>query len=218
MTMDFEVARRNMVASQIKTNEVTDPLVVDAIGRVPREAFLPAARQSLAYIDEDVKVSEGRWLMEPMVAAKLLQMADVQATDHALVVPCGAGYLAAVMAHMAGSVVAIEADAALRDAAAKVLTELGADTVAVVGGEIEKGCPDQALFDVIIFDGAVSSIPEAIVAQLADDGRLVAVETASGVGRATLIQRTGEAVGRRTDFDAHIPMLPEFAAGPAFVF
>ena len=216
--MDFTLARRNMVASQIKTNEVTDPLVIDAIGQVPRESFLPAARQSLAYIDEDVEVSTGRWLMEPMVAAKLLQMADIQKSDHALVVPCGAGYLAAVISHMAGSVVAVESDAAQRDAAAKILTGLGADTVAVVGGDIEAGCPDQAPFDVIVFDGAVSAIPDAIATQLADNGRLVAVDVASGVGRATLVQRTGEAFGRRTDFDAHIPVLPEFAGKPAFVF
>lgn len=207
-----------MVASQIKTNEVTDPLVVEAIGRVPRESFLPAARQSLAYIDEDVEVSEGRWLMEPMVAAKLLQMADIQATDHVLVVPCGAGYLAAVISHMAGSVVAIDSDPGARDAAGKVLTELGADTVAVVSGDIENGCPDQAPFDVIVFDGAVSQIPEAIMSQLADEGRLVAVETDSGVGRATLVQKSGEALGRRVDFDANIPVLPEFAGKPAFVF
>jgi len=207
-----------MVASQIKTNEVTDPLVVEAIGRVPRESFLPAARQSLAYIDEDVEVSEGRWLMEPMVAAKLLQMADIQATDHVLVVPCGAGYLAAVISHMAGSVVAVDSDPGARDAAGKVLTELGADTVAVVSGDIENGCPDQAPFDVIVFDGAVSQIPEAIMSQLADEGRLVAVETDSGVGRATLVQKSGEALGRRVDFDANIPVLREFAGKPAFVF
>jgi protein-L-isoaspartate(D-aspartate) O-methyltransferase len=200
MAMDFELARRNMVASQIKTSEVTDPLVIDAIGKVPRERFLPAARQSLAYIDEDLEVAPGRWLMEPMVAAKLIQLADVQATDHVLVVPCGAGYLAAVLAHMAGSVVAVEQEGAVRDAAAKVLSDLGADTVAVIAGDIQTGCAAQAPFDVIIFDGAVSEVPDGIAAQLADGGR------------------TGEAFGRRTEFDAYIPVLPEFQAKISFVF
>lgn len=218
MAMDFELARRNMVASQIKTSEVTDPLVIDAIGKVPRERFLPAARQSLAYIDEDLEVAPGRWLMEPMVAAKLIQLADVQATDHVLVVPCGAGYLAAVLAHMAGSVVAVEQEGAVRDAAAKVLSDLGADTVAVIAGDIQTGCAAQAPFDVIIFDGAVSEVPDGIAAQLADGGRLVAVESGGRVGRATLIQRTGEAFGRRTEFDAYIPVLPEFQAKTSFVF
>ncbi|NKB45100.1 MAG: protein-L-isoaspartate O-methyltransferase [Alphaproteobacteria bacterium] len=216
--MDFELARRNMVASQVRTNEVTDPLVIDAIGEVPREKFLPAARQSLAYVDEDLEVATGRWLMEPMVAARLLQLADVQRTDHVLVLPCGTGYIAAVLAHMAGSIVAAEEDGPTKESAAKLLAELGADTVAVVSASVAEGCPGQAPYDVIVFDGAVSEIPEGIQQQLADGGRLVAVVQTGPVGRATLIQRTGDAFGRRTEFDASVPLLPEFSAKPAFVF
>ena len=171
--MDFKLARRNMVASQIRTNEVTDSLVIDAIGTVPRERFLPAARQSLAYVDEDLEVAAGRWLMEPMVAARLLQLADVQGTDHALVLPCGSGYMAALLAHMAGSVVALEQEGPVKDGAEKLLAELGADTVAVVSGSVAEGCPGQAPFDVIVIDGAVSAVPESIRNQLADGGRLV---------------------------------------------
>lgn len=207
-----------MVASQVRTNEVTDPLVIDAIGEVPREKFLPAARQSLAYVDEDLEVATGRWLMEPMVAARLLQLADVQRTDHVLVLPCGTGYIAAVLAHMAGSIVAAEEDGPTKESAAKLLAELGADTVAVVSASVAEGCPGQAPYDVIVFDGAVSEIPEGIQQQLADGGRLVAVVQTGPVGRATLIQRTGDAFGRRTEFDASVPLLPEFSAKPAFVF
>jgi protein-L-isoaspartate(D-aspartate) O-methyltransferase len=216
--MDFKLARRNMVASQIRTNEVTDSLVIDAIGTVPRERFLPAARQSLAYVDEDLEVAAGRWLMEPMVAARLLQLADVQGTDHALVLPCGSGYMAALLAHMAGSVVALEQEGPVKDGAAKLLAELGADTVAVVSGSVAEGCPGQAPFDVIVIDGAVSAVPESIRNQLADGGRLVAVVQTGPVGRATLIQRTGDAFGHRVEFDASVPLLPEFSANPAFVF
>ncbi len=216
--MDFEAARRNMVASQVCPNEVTDPLVVEAIGRVPRERFLPAPRQSQAYVDEDIPVSDGRWLMEPMVAARLLQLADIQPADHALVVPCGSGYMAAVLAHMAGSVVAVEEDGAMRDGASKLLADLGADTVAVVSGSVTEGCPGQAPFDVIIFDGAVSDIPQNIVDQLADGGRCAAVVQNGPIGQATLIQRTGDAFGKRCEFDASVPVLPEFASKPKFVF
>ena len=216
--MDFELARRNMVASQVRTNEVTDPLVIDAIGQVPREKFLPAARQSLAYVDEDLEVANGRWLMEPMVAARLLQLADVQRSDHVLVLPCGTGYIAAVLAHMAGSIVAAEADGPTKDSAAKLLAELGADTVAVVSATVADGCPGQAPFDVIVFDGAVSEIPDELKQQLADGGRLVAVVQNGPIGQATLVQRTGEAFGLRTEFDASVPVLPEFSAKPAFVF
>lgn len=216
--MDFEQARRNMVASQVKTNEVNDPLVIDAISQVPRENFLPAARQSLAYVDEDLEISPGRWLMEPMVAARLLQLADVQPTDHALVLPCGTGYMAAVLSYMAGSVVAVEEDGPIKDGASKLLGELGADTVAVVSGAVADGCPDQAPFDVIVFDGAVSAVPAEVQQQLADGGRLVAVIQSGPVGRATLIQRTGDAFGRRAAFDASVPVLPEFAPKPSFAF
>lgn len=216
--MDFEQARRNMVASQVKTNEVNDPLVIDAISQVPRERFLPSGRQSLAYVDEDLEIAPGRWLMEPMVAARLLQLADVQHTDHALVLPCGTGYIAAVLSHMAGSVVAVEDDGPVKDGASKLLGELGADTVAVVSGSVVDGCPGQAPFDIIVFDGAISSIPQEIQEQLADGGRLVAIVQSGPVGRATLVQRTGNSFGHRTEFDASIPVLPEFAPKPSFVF
>lgn len=216
--MDFALARKNMVASQVCTNEVTDPLVVEAIGLVPRERFLPAPKQAQAYVDEDIPVADGRWLMEPMVAARLLQLADVQRSDHALVVPCGSGYLAAVLAHMAGSVVAVEEDGPVRDGASKLLAELGADTVAVVSGKITEGCPGQAPFDVIVFDGAVAEIPSDITAQLADGGRCVAVVQNGPIGQATLVQRTGDAFGTRPAFDASVPLLPEFAPKAKFVF
>ncbi len=216
--MDFELARRNMVDSQIRTNEASDPLVIEAIGKVPRERFLPTARQSQAYVDEDVPVAEGRWLMEPMVTARLLQLADVQRTDHALVVPCGSGYMAAVLSHMAGSIVAVEEDGKVRDGASKLLAELEADTVAVVSGSVADGYAGQSPYDVIAFDGAVSDIPQSILAQLGDGGRCVAMVQNGPVGRATLVQRTGEAFGRRAEFDASVPVLPEFAAKPGFAF
>ena len=216
--MDFELARRNMVASQIRTNEVTDPLVINAISQVPRERFLPVPRQAQAYVDEDVPVADGRWLMEPMVAARLLQLADVQRSDHALVCPCGSGYLAAVLSHMAGSVVAVEAEGPVWDGAAKLLAELNADTVAVVAGTVTEGYPGQAPYDVIAIDGAVSAVPQSILEQLADGGRCVAVVQNGPIGRAALVQRTGDAFGSRTEFDASVPVLPEFQPEPAFAF
>ncbi|MBT6959535.1 MAG: protein-L-isoaspartate O-methyltransferase, partial [Rhodospirillaceae bacterium] len=143
---------------------------------------------------------------------------DVQRSDHVLVLPCGTGYIAAVLAHMAGSIVAAEADGPTKDSAAKLLAELGADTVAVVSATVADGCPGQAPFDVIVFDGAVSEIPDELKQQLADGGRLVAVVQNGPIGQATLVQRTGEAFGHRTEFDASVPVLPEFSAKPAFVF
>src|ERR1700744_909052 len=99
--MDFAAARRTMVATQIKTSAVTDPLVVAALEAVPREAFLPPHMQTFAYIDEDLAVGKGRCVMDPAVLARLLQLADVQPEDRALVVAAGTGYSAAVLARMA---------------------------------------------------------------------------------------------------------------------
>ena len=216
--MDFSLARRNMVASQIRTNEVTDPLVIDAMAQVPREHFLPAARQAQAYVDEDVFLAEGRWLMEPMVAARLLQLAKIELSDHVLVLPGGSGYLAAGLSHMASSVVAVEANTSVREAATKTLGQLGADTVALVPGEVTKGCPAQAPFDVIVFDGSVAEIPDGILDQLADGGRCVTVIQNGPIGRATLVERSNDKFGQREEFDASIPAIAEFITKPKFVF
>lgn len=216
--MDFAAARRNMVASQIKTNRVTDPLVVDAISAVPREKFLPPEQRPFAYVDTDLPIAKGRVIMEPMVLARLLQLADVQTTDNALLVGAGAGYSTAVLARMASSVVALESDAELAARAGKTLAELSVDNAAVVTGDLTKGKPDQGPFDVIFINGAVDAIPEALKTQLADGGRLVCIVREGPVGRATLVTRSGEAYGQRAEFDAATAILPGFAKQPGFVF
>jgi len=216
--MDFAAARRNMVASQIRTNEVTDPLVVAALSEVPREKFVPPAQRGFAYIDEDLPVAKGRFIMEPVVLARLLQMADVQPTDIALIVGAGAGYATAVTARLASSVVALESDAELAAMATKALDELGVDNAAVVIGELKRGCPAQGPFDIILINGAVAEIPDALKQQLSDGGRLVGVVRSGPVGRATLVTRSGSAFGSRQDFDAMTPFLAGFEPAPGFVF
>ena len=141
--MDFAAARRNMVASQIKTNRVSDPLVIEAMGAVPRERFLPAEQRQFAYVDEDLSIGQGRVIMEPMVLARLLQLADIQTGDSAMVIGAGAGYSSAVLARMASSVVAVESDATLAAAASKTLAELNVDNAAVVTGDLQRGKPEQ---------------------------------------------------------------------------
>lgn len=216
--MDFVAARRNMVASQIKTNRVTDPLVIEAISLVPRETFLPPEQRPFAYVDEDLPIGKGRVIMEPMVLARLLQLADIQTTDNALVIGAGGGYATAVLARMASSVVALESDTELADRASKTLAALSIDNAAVVIGDLTKGKAEQGPFDVIFINGAVDEIPEALKAQLADGGRLVCVVRQGPVGRATLIARSGEAFGHRQEFDAATPVLPGFQKQPGFVF
>lgn len=216
--MDFAAARKKMVVSQIRTSEVTDPVVVDAMGAVARELFVPLPNRAFAYIDEDIQLGRGRYLIEPVVLAKLLQLADLQPTDTALVVGAGTGYSAAVLAQLVSSVTALEADPALADQAAQTLAQVAPGRTKVVRGELKAGWPAGSPYDVILIDGAVSTLPANLKPQLADGGRLVCVVKDGPVGRATLVTRAGDFYGSRQEFDAMTPLLPGFEQPAKFVF
>lgn len=217
--MDFELARRNMVDNQVRTNRVTDSLVISALRAIPRELFVPAAQKGVSYVDDDIAVAPGRYLMEPMILARLLQLAEIQHTDVVLDVGCATGYSSAVLGKMASSVVALEQDPELVNWAAETLLGLGIDNAAVVEGELVQGLPDQGPYDVIFVNGAMDRVPDGLREQLADGGRLVGVlQGEKGIGHATLVTRSGTAFGHRTDFDANARMLPGFTRKPAFVF
>lgn len=215
--MDFAAARRTMVASQIRTVPITDTLVIAAMEAVPREKFVPPAVRTVAYVDEDIQVGRGRYVMEPAVLAKLLQLAELEPTDKALVVAAGSGYTAVVLAQIVAKVTAVESNPALASQARSASSETNAG-VRVVIGDPTLGCPEDAPFDVIVIDGAVEEIPRALPAQLSDGGRLVTVVRNGSVGRAILMVRAGDAFSQRDDFDAMTPSLPEFRRAPQFVF
>jgi protein-L-isoaspartate(D-aspartate) O-methyltransferase len=216
----FEAARTHMVESQLRPNRVTDERVLDAFSRIRRELFVPEHLRSAAYIDDDLPVAPGRYLMEPMVAARLIQAALVPRIDAALVIGAGTGYEAAVLSRLARAVVALEEDTQLARQAHAALVEENIGSVGVVEGPLRDGHRARAPYDVILFGGAVAEVPNEIIAQLADDGRLVTVvkPEGTGVGRAVLIMRTGGVIARRVLFDAAIALLPSFAPKPAFVF
>lgn len=216
--MNFAAARHNMVESQIRPNRVTDEKLIAAFAKIPREEFVPRQLRGVAYVDEAVPLGEGRHLMEPMVLARLIQTAAPAAGDLALVVGCGTGYGAAILSHLVGAVVALEHDPGLAQQATQTLGALGIDTVAVIAGALDNGCPDQAPFDVILFDGAVPEIPETIASQLAEGGRLVAVVAGSRIGKASLMTRRRGVLTSREVFDAGTPILPGFQRKSAFVF
>ncbi len=208
-----------MVDSQLRTNKVIDAAVLDAFAAVPRELFVPEASRGIAYVDEDISIGADRYIMEPMVLARLLQAAELQAGDMVLEVGCGTGYATAILARLAGTVVALESDAELRERANATLGELGLDSAVVVGGELTEGYPKQAPYNVILISGAVADVPQAITDQLAPDGRLVTVIQRSPViAQACLMQRSGDVVSSRALFDAATPVLPGFAAEPGFEF
>ncbi|MEL0106153.1 MAG: protein-L-isoaspartate O-methyltransferase [Rhodospirillaceae bacterium] len=216
--MDYAEARLNMVENQIRTNRVTDPLIIKAMGELPREAFVPGEKAGIAYIDEDIEIAPGRYLMEPMVLARLLQAAEITESDVVLDIGCGTGYASAVLSHMANTVVALESDAGLAAQATETLSALEIDTVAVVEGALSAGAPKQAPYDVIFIGGAVAEVPQAIAGQLAEGGRLVAVTNKKSIGTGALITNHRGILTRRDLFDAATPFLPGFEPAPEFVF
>jgi protein-L-isoaspartate(D-aspartate) O-methyltransferase len=216
---DYATARRNMVESQIRPNQVRDPRLIAAFSEVPREQFVPRAARDIAYLDGDLALGGGRWLLEPMAFARLVQVADIAPTDRVLEIAAATGYGAAVLARLAAHVTALECDAVLARSTRQRLAELRIANVAVVEGPLETGYPQQGPYDVIVVSGAVASVPDEILEQLADGGRLVAiVQPPRMPGRGTVITRVGDAFGRRVIFDAGAHVLPGFALAPGFVF
>jgi protein-L-isoaspartate(D-aspartate) O-methyltransferase len=208
-----------MVDSQLRPNKVNDERVIDAFLRVRRELFVPERLRGVAYIDDDLPLGRGRYLMRPMVAARLLQAAAVAPKDTALVVGAGVGYEAALLALLARSVVALEEDAELARVGRSALVDHAIASVSYIEAPLRRGYRQRSPYDVILFAGAVSEIPGEISAQLGEGGRLaVVVQPHDRVGRATLVTRTGGVLARRVIFDAATPLLPGFAAKPEFVF
>jgi protein-L-isoaspartate(D-aspartate) O-methyltransferase len=216
---DYAAARRNMVDSQIRTNRVTDEALLSAMGEIPREIFVPRSLAGVAYLDEDLPLGGGRFLMEPMVLARLLQTAAIRPGDVVLDIGCGSGYSSAVASRLANTVFALESDAALARRAGEILVSLQIDNAVVVQGPLRAGYPSQAPYDVVIFQGSVPEIPAAIAGQLAEGGRLCAVVAPPDrTGRAVLALRRGGIVSQRDVFDAATPPLAGFELESGFRF
>jgi protein-L-isoaspartate(D-aspartate) O-methyltransferase len=221
---DFAAARAKMVDSQLRTENVTDYGVLAAMSDIPRERFVPAKFTPLAYIDEDLRVKDAsgsapaRYLMEPAPFARLVQEAEVGPTDAVLVVGGGPGYAAAVLSRIAGSVVMVESDAELAGLAERVLGDLAAGNVTIVKGPIEAGCHEKGPYDVILLDGAVETVPEAIFAQLKEGGRLVGIVGYGRAAPAMVYTKTEGDIGGRPVFNAHVQPLPGFRKPAEFVF
>lgn len=221
--VDVAEQRANMVENQIRPSDVTDRRILSAMQEIPRELFVPPGLASLAYMDEDVPLNasaqgvENRWLMAPRVLAKLLQLADVGVGDRVLDVGIGTGYSAALLSKIASSVIALESDTGLADAATKTLKGLALDNVEVVTGDLAAGCPDHGPFDIVILGGAIDVPPDSLLGQLSDGGRMVAVVRQNGLGKAVIWRRLGRSFDRWMAFDAAAKPLPGFQPAPEFV-
>jgi protein-L-isoaspartate(D-aspartate) O-methyltransferase len=215
----LEAARMCMVDSQVRPNKVTDPRIIAAMRRLPRERFLPPHLAPFAYVDEDVKLGDGRCLMEPMIIARLVQLTATIPGDRALVVGAGTGYGAALLAACGARVTALEEVTALQVIARGVLAEL-APSVNLVTGPLAAGWSPGAPYDVILIEGAVHDIPPTIGDQLhRESGRLAAVCAGSaGLGQAVLAEATASGLSTRRMFDCSTPLIPGLVRSLGFVF
>lgn len=216
---DSALQRKNMVESQVRPSDITDRRITTAMSEIPRELFLPAGiDKTLAYMDGAIPCGAGRSMMAPRTLARLLQLAGIEPADKVLITGSGSGYSAAIAARMARTVVALEGEESLSKGAPAALSALGATNVEAVTGNLAAGHTSGAPYNVIMIEGAVEEVPEALIGQLATGGRLVAIEATNGVGHAVIFTKTALAVSKRTAFDAAAAPLPGFARPKGFVF
>jgi protein-L-isoaspartate(D-aspartate) O-methyltransferase len=208
---DFAAAREAMVECQLRPQGVTDPAVLEAMRKIRREDFLPSHTRPLAYVDRAVAIGEGRFLAAPAVLGQLLTQMMPQVGQRALVVGAGTGYSAAVLGEMGLQVTALESDADLAAAARE-------RKIKIVEGALEEGHAAAAPYDQILIDGAVEYVPDALVAQLGDGGRLGAAIVDSGITRLAIGRKAGNAFGTLSIGDAGVPALPGFRRPRAFTF
>lgn len=217
--MDFEAARKHMVDSQVRTNDVTDLRILNALEALPRERFMPAEMRALAYVDRELRYAEARALPTARDFAKLLAALDIGPADLVLDVACGAGYSTAVLAMLCEMVVAIENDEALVQRAQEALNESGAVNAAVVTGDPRAGAAKQGPFDVIVLAHAIEVEPTALLKQLKDGGRLGAFFRRGSVTKGALWRRSGAAFAMVEMFDASArTVLDGFTRPKSFVF
>lgn len=213
---DFLTQRRNMVEAQVRANDVTDPRIQDAMREVPRERFVPSQKRGVAYADAAIEVVRGRYILEPRTFAKMLQLAQIGADDNVLDLACATGYSTAVIARLARNVIGFEQDADLVRVASETLADL--KNVSVVQGSFVEGLKAKAPYNVIFINGAIEVVSDALLSQLAEGGRLVAVVREDALNRAYLFLREHGRVGHRPAFDASAPLLAGFKETVGFVF
>jgi len=217
-TMDYAALRLKMLDGQIRTTDVTSHPVLNAFLAVRREDFVSDRRKAVAYIDNDVEVAPGRYLMAPSPLAKMLQLAEIRPTDHVLDLGAGTGYTAALLGHLAASVVALESDADLAAAAKANVAAAGLSNVTVVTGDLAAGHAAKGPYDLIVVGGAVEALPDALFAQLKQGGKLVAVVGRGLSSGARIYVREGGTQSERFAFNASVRLLPGFEKAPEFQF
>ncbi|MEL6337060.1 MAG: protein-L-isoaspartate O-methyltransferase [Pseudomonadota bacterium] len=216
--MDYAAAREAMVDTQVRPSDVTRYGIIEAMSLVPRELFVPGAKREIAYAETEVPLNDTRAMATPRTLAKMLEAARIGAEDLVLDVAPGTGYGTVLMARLAEAVVAIEPDPALASAAQSALDTLEVVNATVSVGDAAAGDPAHGPFDVIMIAGAIEALPDGLVKQLKDGGRLVAIFRDGPLGKCRVLTRAGDAVSEKWAFDADAPLLPGFEKTRQFEF
>lgn len=218
MNNSYQNQRLNMLEGQIKPFSVFNEAVLAAFRAIPREDYIPEARRGMAYLGEDLPLGEGRFLLEPAAYARLLQEAGITPTDRVLDVGCLTGYTTAILGSLSSHVCGLDSQTWVMQAK-KIAENSGIAMQDFYIGELAKGLPEQAPFDVIVINGAVQTVPQALADQLAEGGKIATFWRGDrGKGHAVLYQKTNGALRQQVLFDAFVPMLEGFAKAEGFVF
>lgn len=213
---DYAVRRRMMVDTQVRPSDVTEFPIIDAMLNVPRELYVPSDKEDVAYIGEHLELDDGRFLLDPRIFSKMLEALDLSSSDLVLDIGCGYGYSSAVIARIVEAVVAVEEDDMLHKYAAEVLTEQGVDNVVLRSGVLTDGAAEHGPYDVILLQGSVGVVPDKLIDQLKDGGRMACLFMEGAVGIVKLGSKRDGRMTWRFSFNATAPILPGFDAVETF--
>jgi protein-L-isoaspartate(D-aspartate) O-methyltransferase len=214
-----QAVRTNMVETQLRPNRINEPALLEAFLNTPRERFVPPHLQALAYIDGPLNLTSSRVMLEPMVQARLLEVAGLKPASKVLLVGAGTGYIAALIAPTVASVIALEEDEGLYTQLAANIAHLDLKNVQALNSKLAEGAFAQGPFDAIIIEGAVAEVPASLIEQLAENGKLVGILVQPGkAGHIVVVERAGKFAAPVVRYDAEAPYLPGFAPVAKFEF
>ena len=218
--MDFKIARKNMVENQIRANKVTSLNVINAFLDVPREKFVPDALQEISYVDEDIQLSRNRFMMKPMILARLFQSLSLKGNENILHVGSNTGYGSAILSRMCSSVISLESDKKLFETSIHTFSNMGFDNVVPLHGSMENGVEKEAPFDIIFIEGSIETEPKSLFSQLNENGKLIAIIRPANIkiGKAKLFFKISNEIGLENLFDAQVSKLSIFKSKTKFSF
>ena len=218
--MDFKIARKNMVENQIRANKVTSINVINAFLDVPREKFVPDSLQEISYVDEDIQLSKNRFMMKPMILARLFQSLNLKGNENILHVGSNSGYGSAILSRMCSSVISLESDKKLFETSIHTFSNMGFDNVVPLHGSMENGVEKEAPFDIIFIEGSIETEPTSLFSQLNENGKLIAIIRPANIkiGKAKLFFKISNEIGLENLFDAQVSKLSIFKSKTKFSF